>query len=249
MGWDCASILINSNGPLNPLAGHHKHSPGRFSDYLTSHKITRTRAASETEACMDYWRKSVEFYSRRNFTHDSDKLRAISGCAQWIKSRTGDDYLAGLWASDLRTQVFWYAEAPSSRQTLYRALSRSWASVNGRIKFWHPDQIGNIDPVARSLGSWTYPRILLEVEDIKMTYSPASNEFGDVVKASLLIRGVLKPWKVRGGVVVTKSCMIEVEIYFDEDVDEILFQLHARAWSTSYCILLRRIPHDILHLY
>ncbi|TEY54119.1 hypothetical protein BOTCAL_0243g00120 [Botryotinia calthae] len=138
--------------------------------YLTSHKITRTRAASECEACMDYWRKSVEFYSRRTFTHDSDKLRAISGCAKWIKSKTGDDYLAGLWASDLRTQIFWYAEAPSSRQTLYIALSWPWASVNERIKFWHPDQIGNIDPFARGLGSRTCPGILLEVEDVKMTF-------------------------------------------------------------------------------
>lgn len=96
VSWDFASILINSNGPLNPLAGHYKDSPGRFSDYLTSHKITRTRAASESEACMDYWRKSAQFYSRKSFTHDRDRLRAISGCAQWIKSKTGDDYLAGL---------------------------------------------------------------------------------------------------------------------------------------------------------
>ncbi|TGO13153.1 hypothetical protein BTUL_0076g00530 [Botrytis tulipae] len=229
-GWDCASILINSNGPLNPLVGHHKDSPGRLSDYLTSHKIMRTRAASESEACMDYWRKSVEFYSRRNFTHDSNKLRAISGCAQWIKSKTGDNYLAGLWASDLRTQIFWYAEAPSSRQALYRAPSWSWASVNGRIKFWHPDQIGNIDPVTTRLGSRTCPRIPLEIDDVRMTYSPTSNEFGDVVKGSLLIRGVLKSWKMgEGKVVATKSCMSEAGIYFDEDIDEILFCLHARG--------------------
>ncbi|KAF7953410.1 uncharacterized protein EAE97_000809 [Botrytis byssoidea] len=171
---------------------------------------------------MDYWLKFVEFYSHRNFTYDSDKLRAISGCAQWIKSKTGDNYLAGLWASDFETQIFWYAEAPSSRQTLYRAPSWSWAS--------HPDQIGNIDPVTTRLGSRTYPRIPLGIDDVRMTDSLTSNEFGDVVKGSLLIKGVLKSWKMgEGKVVAAKSCMSEAGICFDEDIDEILFCLHARG--------------------
>ncbi|KAF7921999.1 uncharacterized protein EAE98_008210 [Botrytis deweyae] len=61
-------------------------------------------------------------------------------------------------------------------------------------------------------------------------YSPTSNEFGDVVKGSLLIRGVLKSWKMgEGKVVATKLCMSEAGVYFDEDIDEILFCLHARG--------------------
>ncbi|TGO51604.1 hypothetical protein BCON_0158g00300 [Botryotinia convoluta] len=205
IGWDCASILINSNGPLNPLTNHHKDSPGQISDYLVSHKTTGIHAVSENEACMEYWRKSVKFYSLRNFSYNGDKLRAISGCAQWIKSKTSDSYLAGLWASDLRTQIFWYTEGPS-RQVLYRAPSWSWASVDGKIKFWLPDQINNIDPAKDRIGSKKFPRIPLEPNDVRMIYNSPSNGFGDVLKGSLSIEGVLKPWRLgEGKSVATKS--------------------------------------------
>ncbi|TGO26361.1 hypothetical protein BPAE_0061g00330 [Botrytis paeoniae] len=229
IGWDCASIIINSNGPLNPLVNHHKDSPGRISDYLVSHETTRTRVVSENEACMEYWRKSVEFYSLRNISYNGDKLRAISGCAQWIKSKTSDGYLAGLWASDLRTQIFWYTEGPSSRQVLYRAPSWSWASVDWKIKFWLPDQIINTDPVNDRVGSKKFPRISLEPKNVRMIYSTPSNECGDILKGSLSIEGVLKPWRLgEGKFVATKKSMSDTRIFFDEDIDEILFWLHAR---------------------
>lgn len=87
-----------------------------------------------------------------------------------------------------------------------------------------------------------------------MTYSPASNEFGDVVKSSLLIRGVFNSWKMgEGKVVATKSCMSEAGIYLDEDIDEILFWLHAQGMeyflfcpspehtSRHFALILRKI--------
>ncbi|PQE28368.1 hypothetical protein CJF30_00008090 [Rutstroemia sp. NJR-2017a BBW] len=142
VSWECDSIIINSNGSLNPLTNHNKDSPGMYSDY-----VVRTQGPSgdvrlsETETYMAYWRKSIKFYSMRMFTNDSDKLRAISGCSQWIKGKTNDVYMAGLWQSDLRTQLFWYSDdRESSSQLSYRAPSWSWASLNGQVKFLRPTQ-------------------------------------------------------------------------------------------------------------
>ncbi|PQE07299.1 heterokaryon incompatibility protein [Rutstroemia sp. NJR-2017a WRK4] len=206
LSWECDSIIINSNGPLNPVTNHNKDSPGRYSDY-----VVRTQGPSggvrlsETETYMAYWRRSVEFYSMRMFTNDSDKLRAISGCAQWIKAKTNDVYLAGLWESDLRTQLFWYSddrESSSQSPLAYRAPSWSWASVNGRVKFLRPTQFTG----ERVNKSFTAE---LNVQRVDMEYRGGAGEFGDVVHGHLFISGVLRTWVMFDGDEVASKASME----------------------------------------
>jgi hypothetical protein len=223
LSWECDSIIINSNGPLNPLTDHNKDSPGRYSDYTV-----RTQGPSggvqlsEIETCMAYWRKSIEFYSMRMFTNDTDKLRAISGCAQWIKAKTNDNYMAGLWRSDLRTQLFWYSDdRDSSSQKTYRAPSWSWASVNGRVKFLRPTQFTG----ERSNESFTAE---LNIQRVAMEYRENTSEFGDIIHGHLFISGVLRTWTMFDGKKVPlKSEMEQGGIYFDNNHDERLFWLRA----------------------
>jgi len=49
----------------------------------------------------------VKQYPRGRLTFQKDKLVALSGVARRIGSRTGDQYLAGLWRTDLELQLLW----------------------------------------------------------------------------------------------------------------------------------------------
>lgn len=131
--WDCTSTLINSNGPLNPLLSLNYDSPGRYSDYVPS----GLNDGSRREKSLEYWRLIVEFYSRRKLTNQDDKLKAISGLEELVKSKFLEQYIAGVWRSDILKQLFWFTDDPSSsRQAVYRAPSWSWASINSGVKFW-----------------------------------------------------------------------------------------------------------------
>jgi len=53
------------------------------------------------------WHGLVQQYSRRDLTFASDMLRAISGIANELQSRTGFTYLHGLWKEDFRRGLLW----------------------------------------------------------------------------------------------------------------------------------------------
>jgi hypothetical protein len=99
----------------------------------------------------------VEEYSKRKLTKGFDKLPALSGLANRIAEKTGDTYLAGLWKSNLLSELNWGVKAfepthscndpahdasmPPARKsavkypTEYRAPSWSWASVDAEIDY------------------------------------------------------------------------------------------------------------------
>jgi len=77
------------------------------------------------------WAYLVKEYSCKELSRSDDKLPALSGLAQVIASRTGDQYLAGLWRQNLHLDLHW--ERKDSYQmaeltSLWRAPSWSWAS-------------------------------------------------------------------------------------------------------------------------
>ncbi|KAG6361136.1 hypothetical protein INS49_009360 [Diaporthe citri] len=49
-------------------------------------------------------------YGHRRFTFVEDKLPAIAGMAKYMADKTGDEYLVGLWKSELPSSLVWYAE-------------------------------------------------------------------------------------------------------------------------------------------
>ena len=112
MSWNCLSTKINSNGPL-------------LDDTVPGDVSTETR----------HWQRTIEDFTGRNLTHNSDKLPALSGYASFLHSKTPDTYLAGLWKRDLPAQLLWFVDSrkmiASSRAKNYRAPSWSWYGYLG----------------------------------------------------------------------------------------------------------------------
>lgn len=90
------------------------------------------------------WRAMLEIYTTCTLTEEQDKLIAIQGLVNIYKSfRDDDDYLAGLWRTQLPSGLMWttrnglQANGESTyRPKTYRAPSWSWACVEGIIEIF-----------------------------------------------------------------------------------------------------------------
>ncbi|KAK4182217.1 hypothetical protein QBC35DRAFT_457512 [Podospora australis] len=78
------------------------------------------------------WIDIVELYVKRRLTFDTDRLKAISGIAEYWQKRTKDRYVAGLWMSHLPTGLLWATSQNRNDRhpepSEYVAPSWSWAS-------------------------------------------------------------------------------------------------------------------------
>jgi hypothetical protein len=83
------------------------------------------------------WDRIVEEFSQRILTYAEDRLPALAGIARHMSGILKDDYLAGIWRSDLVAQLSWtiLPEALGNFQPCSTAPSWSWASVNRPIQF------------------------------------------------------------------------------------------------------------------
>lgn len=102
------------------------------------------------------WLSTIEEYSARKFTRNTDKLPALSGVAQLLSSATDDAYYAGLWRSHILEDLHWRVYAREERRIQvrggfahdfgeqlctpmrpaeYRAPTWSWASIDATVKF------------------------------------------------------------------------------------------------------------------
>ncbi|TGJ86312.1 hypothetical protein E0Z10_g2414 [Xylaria hypoxylon] len=71
------------------------------------------------------WLEVVEMYSDRILTYPQDVLPAISGAAKLFADKLSDDYLAGIWRSDLRGLVWKYQNlSVTPSQDLRKVLTR-----------------------------------------------------------------------------------------------------------------------------
>jgi hypothetical protein len=89
---------------------------------------------------LKYWRSIVRDYTRKFLTCPNDKLPAIAGVAQLYSQFFNSKYLAGLWDFALLSELMWCStRSDITRPLVRRALSWSWASVNGEIHHnWCP---------------------------------------------------------------------------------------------------------------
>lgn len=82
----------------------------------------------------------------RELTKSEDIFPALSGLARIVGNYTKSEYVAGMWASDLRQSLAWAKISDSREQILsrsrhseYIAPTWSWASVKGTTIFsFHP---------------------------------------------------------------------------------------------------------------
>ncbi|EPE32141.1 hypothetical protein GLAREA_12223 [Glarea lozoyensis ATCC 20868] len=83
------------------------------------------------------WQSIIEQFTSRKVTYDTDRLPAIAGVASSMKPYTPDDYLFGLWKSELFTNLLWstfiLGNGHSRRNNSQYAPTWSWASVTSLV--------------------------------------------------------------------------------------------------------------------
>lgn len=164
---------------------------------------------------LELWRRIVEVYSGTAVTNEKDKLIALSGMARWMSGKVGPaekpaqlkcrstihagktdvvgttQYVAGLWAWNLASQLLWYVEPKfqavddsfhyfTTAPTSYRAPSFSWSSINA-------DQGNGI-----RYAEVTDRDILIAIDEVSVTPKYSSDEFGLLEGAELIIWGKLR---------------------------------------------------------
>ncbi|KAH7208578.1 heterokaryon incompatibility protein-domain-containing protein [Fusarium oxysporum] len=123
------------------------------------------------DALLKSWYRLVQLYGKRHLSIPSDKLPAISGLASIFAERLDDQYLAGLWRSDLVVGLCWQGLKYGRRRVReYRAPSWSWASVDGDVSLGIP---------------YTY-NILAKIMDVEVTLKGA-NPYGEVLEGKIKI--------------------------------------------------------------
>lgn len=120
--------------------------------YAWKHHIgkskVRHKAGDVYEQLFQGWNDIVESYTKCNLTKASDKLVAISGLANDMRTKLAalrpgpHRYLAGLWEQNLPGDLVWSSSSPSTcrRAPEYRAPSWSWASLDGPLEMTRPSR-------------------------------------------------------------------------------------------------------------
>jgi hypothetical protein len=115
---------------------------------------------------FDVWRAIVKEYTTRTLTKRKDVLTALAGIAEAFHETHGDEYVAGLWQTDLIRSLGWTRfsvdhsltdlPTPSER---YLAPSWSWASITGKgVTFgFDSSNLGTFIPTARLVEACTEP--------------------------------------------------------------------------------------------
>lgn len=139
MFWECLSELkcegfprgmpqSRSTKSLKPLWEMTRVSQSSSNSPPSDDKAMSTPA-------LRLWNNLVREYSNCTLTFPGDRLPAFAGIADLFREATGDEYIAGLWRSNLLHLLDWWVDQPRARATAeYRAPSWSWASLDGPIR-------------------------------------------------------------------------------------------------------------------
>jgi hypothetical protein len=161
MYWECQNIVLGEDGSI--LTRMFPQVKTISESRQNAMQISSDPAFASSQYIADEWLKLVEVFCTRKLTMEYDKLVAISGLANIVAQKSGDEYYAGLWKSNLLNGLCWkkkifvphhqcsdeghehaLPDATSSKLTTpseYRAPSWSWASIDGEIEFadkWLP---------------------------------------------------------------------------------------------------------------
>lgn len=134
---------------------------------------------NENRQQMNVWNSVVLAYSYGQLTFGSDKLVAVSGLARQFSKAVGfaaDDYLAGLWRSELEGQLLWFTITISAHGQV-RDPSWSWSSVDG----WIQPAFSTGNDV---IDSWSN-----SIQVLEASTSPIADPFGAVSRGYIIVLG------------------------------------------------------------
>jgi hypothetical protein len=142
--------ICQTSGLGNPIDGFRVASVDneKRSDYLFTRALQNILGTAESTTSGDHrhqdllyqWDKMLGVYTHRSLTFGTDRLPAISGIAAQFGRVLCDEYRAGLWKSNMESQLLWTRARSNSRKNLqprpldYQGPSWSWAAINGPIR-------------------------------------------------------------------------------------------------------------------
>jgi hypothetical protein len=139
------------------------------------------------------WVQIIESYSLRGLGVPDDKLPALSSIANYFAKSFNDTYVAGMWESQLLSQLCWQGRGPFydagrhdpshwSRPNKWRAPSWSFLSIDGPIHFLGPQLWKTLDlRMVRGCSIQSYETVPMFKE------AP----FGHLKSGSITVRGLL----------------------------------------------------------
>lgn len=157
--------------------------PNRKAWPTTPSLIPKAVSSKRAHAVYEAWQQVVEKYSARDLTVPGDKFPAISGIAAKIRKATHSEYLAGLWKSNLASDLLWTAASLDLTKPGYykpatwRAPSFSWASLDSVVSYT------TLDDEERETFLST-----ISLQSFSITPT-GLNPLGTIAAASITIRG------------------------------------------------------------
>lgn len=140
IGWSCWSATACECQPREYLDIEDR-SP---QSHLMKISSSRKQIGKPNTDWGRTWCGLVEQYTSRRLTVATDRLPAMSGLAAAVGNHLPSNYLAGIWRSQLASQLLWYSSwtvQPSDSDAYSQTLeddyapSWTWASVPGSIVF------------------------------------------------------------------------------------------------------------------
>jgi hypothetical protein len=128
------------------------------------------------------WLSHIESYSKRNLTKATDKLPALSGLANMIASRTGDQYFAGLWREHVIEDLHW-------RVYTREEIRQGGISMNvSNFTLFYPDSEGLRSVYGRTLcdiltppdyraPSWSWASLDTHIKFVPLDHARLRTEF------------------------------------------------------------------------
>lgn len=184
--WHCATISRNDAGWPEPEP---EVGDGLMSMFSALNIMGRQSQRGEESSSEYFWSWIVQEFSKRNLSFAGDKLLAVSAIAQELGERSKDQYLAGMWKSNLLETLLWMREAksPMKRPRRYRAPSWSWASIDGEVDF--PSRFAADDDDERR------SRLVVQLVECHAKLENSLTPYGAVRSGSLKLKGKLR-WAI-----------------------------------------------------
>jgi hypothetical protein len=154
--WECSRLVACESFPFgmeNTVAGNQSFTFNAARANCFEDREDQEQDETYWNELSAFWHTIVRSYSRARLTKEGDKLVAISGIARFCQSRTGDQYVAGLWKNHLHAHLLWsikrwvepsgVSAVTTAKENIaavttakkYIAPSWSWASANRAVKF------------------------------------------------------------------------------------------------------------------
>lgn len=198
--WECDSVSLCDPGDISNMHEDDLRLPAQIRDG----KIFKTPGWLEW-AVHTEWVKNVAWYTKRELTRPSDKLRAIGGIADKYNVILNDRYLAGLWRSYLTAGLLWRRLVATKDEILfprpqeYRAPTWSWASIDGEIDYdWPERKDGSLECTRLGHSESIASLVEIKIIDADIELARSDKPFGAVKSGFIEASGLT--WVVRGDV-------------------------------------------------